>query len=160
MQQGCKHFLPDAFLEFGCNPSEKTSVRHNKHLKSSHLSLWTFLEPIWQLDCMKNLRKKSQLPTVEGWDLRSCHLNMTQVYNYNKKLITGRENYNMTWEHNKCYFMFFNLKCWFWCYVHTDPLTGSPWYHRGLNFSSLFKLKKAFWVTSYILLPTIPWDSG
>lgn len=35
-------------------------------------------------------------------------------------------------------------------------LTGSPWYHCGLNFSSVFKLKKAFRVTSYILLSTIP----
>lgn len=39
---------------------------------------------------------------------------------------------------------------------HTDSLTGSPWYHFGLNFSSVFKLKKALWVTSYILLSTIP----
>lgn len=42
----------------------------------------------------------------------------------------------------------------------TDSLTGSPWYHLGLNFSWDFRLKKAFRVTSYILLSTIPWDSG
>lgn len=39
-------------------------------------------------------------------------------------------------------------------------LTGSPWYQYVLNFSFVFKLKKVFRVTSYILLSTIPWDSG
>lgn len=45
-------------------------------------------------------------------------------------------------------------------HTHLPSLTGSPWYHLGLNFSSDFRLKKAFRDTSYILLSTIPWDSG
>lgn len=39
-------------------------------------------------------------------------------------------------------------------------LTGCPWYHCGLNFSSLLRVKDAFLLGSYILLSMIPWDSG
>lgn len=39
-------------------------------------------------------------------------------------------------------------------------LTGCPWYHCGLNFSSLLRVKDAFLLGSYILLSIIPWDSG
>lgn len=39
-------------------------------------------------------------------------------------------------------------------------LTGWPWYHCGLNFSSLLRVKDAFLLGSYILLSIIPWDSG
>lgn len=39
-------------------------------------------------------------------------------------------------------------------------LTGCPWYHCGLNFSSLLRVKDAFLLRSYILLSIIPWDSG
>lgn len=39
-------------------------------------------------------------------------------------------------------------------------LTGWPWYHCGLNFSSFLRVKNAFLLGSYILLSIIPWDSG